>query len=315
VSQSKTLIQNLITEQKNVNSIDIDLMESADIISLINDEDSHVIKAINAIKPEISQSVDAIVEKMKQGGRLIYLGAGTSGRLGVLDAVEIEPTFGVSPDSVFAIIAGGKDAMFKAQEGCEDNPDLAIKALKEHHLSPLDSVIGIAASGQTPFVVGALKYAQSLNCTCVAISCNPDALINQYAEFCITPIVGPEVIRGSTRMKARRAQKMVLNMISTATMVKLGKTYQNLMVDVKVSNQKLNHRAIEMLMELTEITKEKAELLLSQSHNQVKVAIMMQLSGLNREKSRDLLNQNDGFIRKALSKLSLTFPSASDSSN
>lgn len=293
----------MITEQQNPHTLDIDLMNTREIIRTINNEDSKVITAVARVERQIEEVVDRIVESILQGGRLIYVGAGTSGRLGVLDAVEIEPTFGVNEEVITALIAGGKAAMFKAQEGCEDDPNMGKKDLMALNLNNKDVVFGIAASGSTPFVAGALCYGQSVSATTIALSCNPDALINEHADFCICPIVGPEVITGSTRMKAGSAQKMILNIISTTVMIKLGKTYQNLMVDLKVSNQKLHKRAINMLMELTGLNQKLSEELLSKANDQVKIALVMHFANLDREKSEQLLARHHGFIRKAIASL------------
>ncbi|HHB0873112.1 TPA: N-acetylmuramic acid 6-phosphate etherase, partial [Vibrio cholerae] len=236
----------------------------------------------------------------KQGGRLIYLGAGTSGRLGVLDASECPPTFGVSDQMVIGLIAGGKEAMFTAQEGAEDNATLGAHDLQQIDFSSKDVLVGIAASGRTPYVIGALEYANDLGATTIALSCNPDSPIAEIAQIAISPVVGPEALTGSTRLKSGTAQKLVLNMLTTASMIRLGKSYQNLMVDVRATNRKLIARAVRIVMQATDCQREEAEALLKESHNNAKLAILMHLTGMNYEQATAKLSQSDGFLRRAM---------------
>jgi len=256
--------------------------------------------AVEAVLPQISQAVDKITAAFKQGGRLIYLGAGTSGRLGVLDASECPPTFGVSDQMVIGLIAGGKEAMFTAQEGAEDNATLGAHDLQQIDFSSKDVLVGIAASGRTPYVIGALEYANDLGATTIALSCNPDSPIAEIAQIAISPVVGPEALTGSTRLKSGTAQRLVLNMLTTASMIRLGKSYQNLMVDVRATNRKLIARAVRIVMQATDCQREEAEALLKESHNNAKLAILMHLTGMNYEQATAKLSQSDGFLRRAM---------------
>ncbi|MHC6801538.1 N-acetylmuramic acid 6-phosphate etherase, partial [Vibrio antiquarius] len=231
-------LSHLVSEGRNPDTMDIDLLPSLDIVQRINQQDKLVPLAVEKVLPEIAEAVDKITEAFKVGGRLFYIGAGTSGRLGVLDASECPPTFGTDPEMVVGIIAGGKEAMFRAKEGAEDDPALGEQDLKENALTQHDVVVGIAASGRTPYVIGGLEYANELGATTVALSCNPDSPIADIADIAISPVVGPEALTGSTRLKSGTAQKLVLNMLTTASMIRLGKSYQNLMVDVKATNAK-----------------------------------------------------------------------------
>jgi N-acetylmuramic acid 6-phosphate etherase len=241
-----------------------------------------------------------VFESFKSGGRLIYLGAGTSGRLGVLDAVECPPTFSTNPEMVQGIIAGGERAFLKAVEGAEDQPDLGVSDLKELGLTKHDTVIGIAASGRTPYVIGALRYARSIGAKTVALSCNKNAAISQEADQSIEVIVGPEVLTGSTRLKAGTAHKMILNMISTSSMILLGKAYENLMVDVHVSNQKLKERAIGIIRKITGVSYQQALETLEASDLQVKTAIVMIQTNTNKQKAEQLLAEANGYVKKAI---------------
>ncbi|KQB05860.1 N-acetylmuramic acid 6-phosphate etherase [Vibrio metoecus] len=293
-------LSHLVSEGRNPDTMDIDLLSSQEIVERLNQQDKQVPLAVEAVLPQIAQAVDKITAAFKQGGRLIYLGAGTSGRLGVLDASECPPTFGVSDQMVIGLIAGGKEAMFTAQEGAEDNATLGTHDLQQIHFSSKDVLVGIAASGRTPYVIGALEYANDLGATTVALSCNPDSPIAEIAQIAISPVVGPEALTGSTRLKSGTAQKLVLNMLTTASMIRLGKSYQNLMVDVRATNRKLIARAVRIVMQATDCQREEAEALLKESHNNAKLAILMHLTGMNYEQATAKLSQSDGFLRRAM---------------
>lgn len=292
-------LSHLVSEGRNPDTMDIDLLSSQEIVERLNQQDKQVPLAVEAVLPQIAQAVDKITAAFKQGGRLIYLGAGTSGRLGVLDASECPPTFGVSDQMVIGLIAGGKEAMFTAQEGAEDNATLGTHDLQQILFSSKDVLVGIAASGRTPYVIGALEYANDLGATTIALSCNPDSPIAEIAHIAISPVVGPEALTGSTRLKSGTAQKLVLNMLTTASMIRLGKSYQNLMVDVRATNRKLIARAVRIVMQATDCQREEAEALLKESHNNAKLAILMHLTG-NYEQATAKLSQSDGFLRRAM---------------
>lgn len=293
-------LSHLISEGRNPDTMDIDLLSAQEIVERLNQQDKHVPLAVEKVLPEIALAVDRITYAFKHGGRLIYIGAGTSGRLGVLDASECPPTFGVSDQMVIGLIAGGKEAMFSAKEGAEDCTELGIQDLKSVHFTDQDVVVGIAASGRTPYVIGALEYANDLGATTIALSCNPDSPIAELAQIAISPVVGPEALTGSTRLKSGTAQKLVLNMLTTASMIRLGKSYQNLMVDVKATNRKLIARAVRIVMQATDCERAEAEYLLAQSNNNVKVAILMHLTGLSYAEAMDKLTESDGFLRRAM---------------
>ncbi|RBM34595.1 N-acetylmuramic acid 6-phosphate etherase [Vibrio tarriae] len=293
-------LSHLVSEGRNPDTMDIDLLSSQEIVERLNQQDKQVPLAVEAVLPQIAQAVDKITAAFKQGGRLIYLGAGTSGRLGVLDASECPPTFGVSDQMVIGLIAGGKEAMFTAQEGAEDNAILGAHDLQQIDFSSKDVLVGIAASGRTPYVIGALEYANDLGATTIALSCNPDSPIAEIAQIAISPVVGPEALTGSTRLKSGTAQKLVLNMLTTASMIRLGKSYQNLMVDVRATNRKLIARAVRIVMQATDCQREEAEALLKESHNNAKLAILMHLTGMNYEQATAKLSQSDGFLRRAM---------------
>ncbi|EGR0308192.1 TPA: N-acetylmuramic acid 6-phosphate etherase [Vibrio cholerae] len=293
-------LSHLVSEGRNPDTMDIDLLSSQEIVERLNQQDKQVPLAVEAVLPQIAQAVDKITAAFKQGGRLIYLGAGTSGRLGVLDASECPPTFGVSDQMVIGLIAGGKEAMFTAQEGAEDNATLGAHDLQQIDFSNKDVLVGIAASGRTPYVIGALEYANDLGATTIALSCNPDSPIAEIAQIAISPVVGPEALTGSTRLKSGTAQKLVLNMLTTASMIRLGKSYQNLMVDVRATNRKLIARAVRIVMQATDCQREEAEALLKESHNNAKLAILMHLTGMNYEQATAKLSQSDGFLRRAM---------------
>lgn len=294
-------LETLVTEDQNPETLDIDLLSPLDIVTKINQQDHKVSQAITDVLPEIAKAVDLIVDCFKQGGRLVYMGAGTSGRLGVLDAVECIPTFSIEEGMVVALLAGGESAMFRAKEGIEDQEDEGALSLKNIKLNKNDILVGIAASGRTPYVVGGLKYAETVGAKRIALSSDPKAIISENSDVAILPEVGPEPLTGSTRMKSGTAQKMVLNMLSTASMIRLGKSYKNLMVDVKASNQKLFARGIRMVMEVTGVDNEKAAEVLNKSKMRVKVAILMILADLDVEPAEELLLKAGGFLRKALS--------------
>ncbi|EGR4061771.1 N-acetylmuramic acid 6-phosphate etherase [Vibrio cholerae] len=293
-------LSHLVSEGRNPDTMDIDLLSSQEIVERLNQQDKQVPLAVEAVLPQIAQAVDKITAAFKQGGRLIYLGAGTSGRLGVLDASECPPTFGVSDQMVIGLIAGGKEAMFTAQEGAEDNATLGAHDLQQIDFSSKDVLVGIAASGRTPYVIGALEYANDLGATTIALSCNPDSPIAEIAQIAISPVVGPEALTGSTRLKSGTAQKLVLNMLTTASMIRLGKSYQNLMVDVRATNRKLIARAVRIVMQATDCQREEAEALLKESHNNAKLAILMHLTGMNYEQATAKLSQSNGFLRRAM---------------
>lgn len=295
-------LSHLVSEGRNPDTMDIDLQPSIEIVKRLNQQDKSVPLAVEKVLPEVAQAVDKIVEAFQVGGRLIYLGAGTSGRLGVLDASECPPTFGVSDQMVIGLIAGGQEAMFKAKEGAEDDPQLGESDLQSVNLTPDDVVVGIAASGRTPYVIGALTYANELGATTVALSCNPDSPIAEIAEIAISPVVGPEALTGSTRLKSGTAQKLVLNMLTTASMIRLGKSYQNLMVDVKATNKKLLARATRIVMQATDCDKAQATSTLEETEFDVKLAILMILTGLGIQEAREQLHHQQGFLRAAVEK-------------
>ena len=291
-------LNKLTTEKRNERSMNLDTLSTEQVIRLMNEEDAVVPKAIEQIVPTIAKAVDAIIARFKKNGRLIYIGAGTSGRLGVLDAVECVPTFGVPPEKVVGVIAGGDRAMYRAVEGAEDSPTLGQQDLTALSLTKEDVVVGIAASGRTPYVIGALTYANEVGAETIALSCNQDAEISAFANIAIEVIVGAEVLTGSTRLKAGTAQKLVLNMLSTASMIGIGKVYNNLMVDVQPTNEKLRVRAVRIIQQATECTEEQAQEAFKQSGEQVKIAIVMILFDQTKEQAEETLVQNQGFIRK-----------------
>ncbi len=290
----------LVTESRNIASENIDTLSTLDMLSVINQEDQKVALAVEQTLPEIAAAVDSIASAFSQGGRLIYIGAGTSGRLGILDASECPPTYGTKPDQVIGIIAGGQQAITRSVENAEDSKELGIQDLQEIQFSSADVLVGIAASGRTPYVLGSMEYARSLNAKVVSVSCNPDSAMSQLAEFAITPIVGAEVVTGSSRMKAGTAQKLVLNMLTTGAMIRCGKVYGNLMVDVEATNAKLVERQKRIVMEATECTREQAEEALNACDHHCKTAIVMLLAGLDSTEAQSLLQKSSGFVRQAL---------------
>lgn len=293
-------LSNLVTESRNHHSENIDTLSTLDMLKVINNEDKKVPLAVEKVLPEIAQLVDKVAIAFSQGGRLIYCGAGTSGRLGILDASECPPTYGTPHEMVIGLIAGGHKAILQAVENAEDNTQLGEQDLRQLNFNEQDVLVGIAASGRTPYVIGALNYAKSLGATTGAISCNPESPIAQIADIAITPIVGAEVVTGSSRMKAGTAQKLILNMITTAAMIKIGKVFGNLMVDVEATNAKLVERQVRIVMQATECERSIAEQALSQCQRHCKTAILMILAGVDALQAAQMLNQNKGFIRKAL---------------
>lgn len=290
----------LTSEGRNPDTLDIDLLPTLELVTRINQQDKLVPEAVARVLPEIAAAVDTIVAAFRRGGRLIYMGAGTSGRLGVLDASECPPTFNVPADMVVGLIAGGEAAMFRAQEGAEDDAARGEQDLRDIDLSDKDVLVGIAASGRTPYVIGGLRYARALGADTIALSCNADSAIAREADIAISPLVGPEVITGSTRMKSGTAQKLVLNMLTTASMIRLGKVYQNLMVDLRASNLKLQARAVRIVMQATDTDAASAEQALHDADNEVKLAILMLLSGLDKHSARERLERSQGGLRQAL---------------
>ncbi|MCC8380681.1 N-acetylmuramic acid 6-phosphate etherase [Xenorhabdus sp. PB30.3] len=297
----KINLNNLVTESRNPASAHIDELSTLDMLRVINDEDKKVALAIEQTLPQIALVVDKVAEAFRRGGRLVYCGAGTSGRLGILDASECPPTYGTRPEQVVGLIAGGHKAILKAVENAEDNRQLGTDDLKELHFSKKDVLVGIAASGRTPYVLGAMEYAVSIGATVACISCNPDSPMTRLADIAITPVVGPEVVTGSSRMKAGTAQKLVLNMVTTGAMIRTGKVYSNLMVDVEATNAKLIERQKNIVMAATECNREAAEQALIACNGHCKTAIVMILSGSSAEEARMLLTKHQGFIRPAIS--------------
>ena len=293
-------LSTLITEQRNPNSMNVDSLSALEIVQLMNQEDKQVPLAIEKCLPQIAQAVECIVAAFQQGGRLVYIGAGTSGRLGVLDASECPPTFGVSPEMVKGIIAGGERALRHPIEGAEDSKAQAVVDLQTIHFSSKDVLVGIAASGRTPYVIGALEYAKSLGSVTVSIASNPNSAMANIVDIAIDTVVGPEVLTGSSRLKSGTAQKLVLNMLTTASMILMGKCYQNLMVDVQASNEKLKARAIRIVMQATDCDKALAEETLKLADQNAKLAIMMILSGLDRAQAEALLEKHHGKLQLAL---------------
>ncbi|PHM74546.1 N-acetylmuramic acid 6-phosphate etherase [Xenorhabdus kozodoii] len=294
-------LSSMITESRNPASSHIDQCSTLDMLRVINNEDKKVAIAVEKTLPQVARVVDKVAEAFRQGGRLIYSGAGTSGRLGILDASECPPTYGTKPEQVIGLIAGGHQAILKAVENAEDNRQLGAEDLKGLHFNQNDVLVGIAASGRTPYVLGAMEYAKSMGATVACISCNPDSPMVQLADIAITPVVGPEVITGSSRMKAGTAQKLILNMITTGAMIRIGKVYGNLMVDVEATNAKLIERQKQIVMAATECNREIAEQALSACDGHCKTAIVMILSGVSAEEAAALLAEHQGFIQPAIS--------------
>lgn len=294
------MLEKLTTEARNDKTMNLDEMSIIEFLTVMNEEDAKVADRVKLEIPQIATAVEAIIEAKRKGGRLIYLGAGTSGRIGLLDAVECPPTFGTAPEEVVGLIAGGEKAFIKAVEGAEDSKGLGIQDLKDIHLKNTDVVVGIAASGRTPYVIGGLEYANSIGAQTVAVSCNKDSAIGKEAKITIEVNNGPEVLTGSTRLKSGTSQKLICNMLSTASMVGLGKVYGNLMVDVQLTNEKLIERAKRIVMEATSCDYETAELYLAKADNKPKVAIVMILAGFSKEEAIQRLGETQGFIRQAV---------------
>lgn len=293
-------LQKIATEQRNPNTMNIDTLSTLDMVKLINREDHRVADAVGEVTDKIAQAVDVIAEKLAAGGRLIYCGAGTSGRLGILDAVECPPTYSTDPETVQALMAGGYGAIFKAVEGAEDSKELGVEDMKNIHFSQKDVLVGIAASGRTPYVRGCMEYAKQLGAPTIAVTCCPGSELDQFADIGIAPAPGPEVVTGSTRMKSGTAQKMVLNMLSTGAMIKLGKVYGNLMVDVKPSNEKLIRRCVTIVCSAAECTEAEATQALEACGYRPKVAIVMVLRGVNADTACAMLQKAEGRIAKVL---------------
>lgn len=293
-------LSRMITESRNPASENIDELTTEAMLRVINNEDQKVALAVEAIVPQIAQAVDAIAAAFQQGGRLIYSGAGTSGRLGILDASECPPTFGTPREQVVGLIAGGHKAILQAVENAEDNSEMGTADLQAIEFNERDVLVGIAASGRTPYVLGALDYAKRQGAVTVALTCNPDSEMARMAQIALTPVVGPEVVTGSSRMKAGTAQKLVLNMLTTGAMIRSGKVFGNLMVDVEATNQKLVQRQINIVRQATDCSAETAQAALADCHGHCKTAILMVLAQLSAQEAAALLAQHQGFIRQAL---------------
>lgn len=293
-------LKKIATEQRNPNTMNIDTLSTLEMVRLINREDHKVAEAVSLVADKIAQAVDLIADRLRKGGRLIYCGAGTSGRLGILDAVECPPTYSTDPEMVQCLMAGGHGAIFKAVEGAEDNRELGVRDMQNISFSAGDVLVGIAASGRTPYVLGCMEYARSLGASTVAVTCCPGSMLDTFADIGIAPAPGPEVVTGSTRMKSGTAQKMVLNMLSTGAMIKLGKVYGNLMVDVKPSNEKLIRRCITIVCAATECDEETAAVALEACDYRPKTAIVMVLMGVDAQEAKTLLRQADGRVANVL---------------
>ncbi len=292
-----------VTEQENPKTAEIDRVSTLEALRLINDEDKTVADAVERVLPEIAATVDKIVERLQNGGRLFYVGTGTSGRLGVLDASEIPPTFGVSYDLIQGVIAGGYDALYKATESSEDNREAGAEDLRTRGLTSIDAVIGIAASGRTPYTIGAVEFARELGCFTACITCVPESAITEAVDVPIVPVVGPEAITGSTRMKAGTAQKMVLNMISTVTMIRLGYVKGNRMTNLRSSNEKLKDRSLRILMAETGLDMPTANFLISEAGDDLRVAIVMQKCSVDRNAAEAALRNNGFVVERAIAQL------------
>ena len=293
-------LNSINTEQRNSRTTHIDTMSTLDMVKLINEEDKKVAVAVGEEAEHIAAAVDVIAGQLGQGGRLVYVGCGTSGRLGILDAVECPPTYSTDPEEVIGLIAGGNEAIFRAKEGAEDDPVLGVEDLKKINFSGRDVLVGIAASGRTPYVLGAMEYARKLGAHVIGISCSTGSQVEQAAEIAITPLPGPEVVTGSTRMKSGTAQKMVLNMLSTGAMIKLGKVYGNLMVDVKPSNEKLVERCKRIVCQATGVDYDTAARTLQACGYRAKVAIVMLKTGTDAHSAEQLLAQHDNRVAAAI---------------
>lgn len=293
-------LNELTTELRNSQSANLDQLSMKEILKLMNDEDKTVPYAVEQVLDQVEKGAALIARSLEHGGRLFYFGAGTSGRLGVLDATECPPTFGTEPELVQGVIAGGVAAVVQAVEGAEDSPELGQKDVHSYGVKSGDAVVGIAASGRTPYVLGVLEEARKLGAVTISLSCNSNALINEGVDAAINVVVGPEIVTGSTRLKAGTAQKLVLNMLSTAAMIKLGKVYGNLMVNVQATNAKLKDRVNRIIMEVTGVSYEEADRLAVMANNDAKTAILMQTTGLSAEEATKLLNRTGGRVREAI---------------
>ncbi|WEV70631.1 N-acetylmuramic acid 6-phosphate etherase [Lactobacillus sp. ESL0785] len=293
-------IKNLVTETRNPATMHIDTMSTIEMVQTINNEDKKVAIAVGTQVEQIAQVIDEAAKRYSQGGRLIYVGAGTSGRLGVLDAAELVPTYGIKPERAVGLIAGGKTAMYRAVEGAEDSVKLGEQDLRDLQLTANDTVLGLAASGRTPYVVGCLDYAEKVGALPVSIACVSDSVIGKHAEIVIEAVVGPEVVTGSTRMKSGTAQKMILNMISTGVMIRQGKVYQNVMIDVQPTNSKLVDRACRIINITTGATTAAALATLKETNNDVSLAIVMIKTGKNKTEAAQLLSQHHGNVGQVL---------------
>ncbi|HDL7056902.1 TPA: N-acetylmuramic acid 6-phosphate etherase [Yersinia enterocolitica] len=296
-------LSSMVTESRNPASSQIDTLSALEILKVINHEDKKVPFVIEEKLPEIAQAVSLIAEAFARGGRLIYCGAGTSGRLGILDASECPPTYGTPREMVVGLIAGGNTAILQAVENAEDSREMGEQDLRDLHFNVRDVLVGIAASGRTPYVLGAMAYARSVGAGVVAISCNQNSEMSKAADIAIEALVGPEVVTGSSRMKAGTAQKLILNMLTTGAMIRSGKVYSNLMVDVEATNAKLVQRQVDIVVQATECSPKKAQAALDECNRHCKTAIMMILSGMSVEEATDILIKNKGFIRKALKEI------------
>jgi N-acetylmuramic acid 6-phosphate etherase len=291
------------TEEANPRTKDIDRRSTLEIVHLINNEDKLVAEAVAAVLDRVAAALDLIVDRINKGGRLIYVGTGTSGRLGVLDASECPPTFGVPPELVHGIIAGGYDALTRAVEAAEDDPEQAARDLQSCALSSKDAVVGISASGNTPYTLGAINHARSVGAATIALTCNAESRMAAAAQISIAPAVGPEVIAGSSRMKAGTAEKLILNMLSTATMIKLGLVFSNLMSNLRATNEKLRRRARAILSEETGISIKEASQIFDASGDELRIALLMASAGLSREDADQVLESHNGSVRRALDSL------------
>lgn len=294
-------LKHLATEQRNPQSMGIDSLSVLDVLRVINLEDQRVAPAVESELPYIAEAVELVVRSFRSGGRLIYMGAGTSGRLGILDASECPPTFGSPPEMVQGLIAGGVEAVFRSQEGAEDDPSNGVRDLESVGLTGKDVVCGLAASGRTPYVVGGVGYARSVGASTIYVTCSPRSEFYVPVDVAICPVVGPEVVMGSTRMKSGTAQKLVLNMITTTAMIRLGKVYENMMVDLQMTNQKLVERSKRTVMAVTGIPYEEAASLLEEAGGHVKTALVMHLGGVSASDARERLARASGFVRQAIS--------------
>ncbi len=296
------MLNNLTTEARNPESSEIDSLSALEIVRLINNQDALIAAAVAEQAEPIAKAIDVIADRFRAGGRLLYMGAGTSGRLGVLDASECPPTFNTPPEMVVGLIAGGEKALTRAIEGAEDHPELGQRDLADKELSDQDVVMGIATSGRTPYVIGGLRFANQVGAFTIGLSCNADCELSPHCKIMITPVVGPEVISGSTRMKAGTATKMVLNMLTTGAMVRIGKTYGNLMVDLRATNEKLTMRSCRIVAELTGVPPLEARRLLDRCDGEVKTAIVSHLRGVTAQQARQQLSECDGHLRRALQR-------------